>query len=477
MKSQPAVAGALPRVRVGPKYRFSYGPTACRLAQGYGLTPLPWQAMVLDDLLAESAPDKWAVRTFGLAVPRQNGKNAILEVAELFWLTQLGLKVLHTAHEVKTARKAFARLRSFFENPTAYPELAGLVKDIRSTNGQEAIVLTNGGLVEFVARTKGSGRGFTADVLVCDEAQELSEDAWSALSPTLSASASGNSLRVLTGTPPGPTMDGAFWIRQRSRALAKDAGIGWCEWSVPSARVDVADRDVWHAANPSLPDVLHLSEVVEEFGSMAEDTFLRERLGLWASDAQVGVFDAQAWDGARVPDCPDGVPSVGVDASPDGKRLSIAVVVRDGQRLHGEVVVSGSIAGGFGWAVEWIASRWPRPLASVVIDGQSTAMALVPELVSRKVKVTVTSLTDMARACQSWEKALASGDFTHAGQPGLDAEIAGAAKRQVGEAGMWAWKRRGVETGITAPVSMTLAIHGAMTTKRRPGRRQRATVS
>jgi len=61
------------------------------------------------------------------------------------------------------------------------------VKAVRATNGQESIVLHNPdcrvggkkcgcpgwGSVEFVARSRGSARGFTVDDLVCDEAQEL----------------------------------------------------------------------------------------------------------------------------------------------------------------------------------------------------------------------------------------------------------------------------------------------------------------
>ena len=72
---------------------------------------------------------------------------------------------LHTAHEVKTTRKAFKRLKHFFgeivNDPNAkFPELNALVTEIRSTNGQEAIYLSTGGSVEFIARSKGSGRGF-----------------------------------------------------------------------------------------------------------------------------------------------------------------------------------------------------------------------------------------------------------------------------------------------------------------------------
>src|SRR5690606_40084508 len=74
----------------------------------------------------------------------------------LYGMVALGEKFLHTAHEVKTARKAFLRIASFFENPRRWPELAELVKEIRRTNGQEAVVLHNGGSVEFVADRKST---------------------------------------------------------------------------------------------------------------------------------------------------------------------------------------------------------------------------------------------------------------------------------------------------------------------------------
>ena len=86
-----------------------------------------------------------------------------------------------------------------------FPELNALVKEVRRTNGQEAIVLKNGGSVEFVARTKGSGRGYSVDVLVIDEAQELTEDQLAAMLPTISASS--NPQILYTGTPPGPASD------------------------------------------------------------------------------------------------------------------------------------------------------------------------------------------------------------------------------------------------------------------------------
>ena len=138
-----------PRIRIASEYAYTYGDDASELASAYGLTPDPWQKLVLDDWLAYDSNDKYAHKTCMLNVPRQNGKNGVLEVRELYGMTVEGEKILHTAHEVKTARKAFDRLLSFFENEVEYPELVEAVKTIRKTNGQAAIILTNGGSIEF----------------------------------------------------------------------------------------------------------------------------------------------------------------------------------------------------------------------------------------------------------------------------------------------------------------------------------------
>lgn len=193
------------------------------MAGAYGLMPDPWQQTVLDDWLAYDDDGTYAHDTCGLAVPRQNGKNGVLEVRELYGAAVEGEKILHTAHEVKTARKAFLRLCSFFENESEYPEMAEIVKAIRKTNGQEAIELTNGGSIEFSARSKGAARGFTVDVVVCDEAQELTDDQLEALMPTSSAGPLQNSQLILLGTPPGPTTNGDVFPRTRRNALSERA--------------------------------------------------------------------------------------------------------------------------------------------------------------------------------------------------------------------------------------------------------------
>lgn len=182
----------VPRISTGTPFEFTSGEDACELAAAYGLVAEEWQAHVVSAWLAEYKNTKLVHSRCGISAPRQNGKNTILEMVELYKIIVQGRKMLHTAHEVKTARKAFVRLVGFFENPRKYPDLAQMVREIRRANGQEAIVLDNGGSVEFVARSRGSGRGFTVDDLVCDEAQELTDEQLEALLPTISSAPSGD---------------------------------------------------------------------------------------------------------------------------------------------------------------------------------------------------------------------------------------------------------------------------------------------
>src|SRR5665648_572400 len=81
MSSPPAVllGRQEPRVTLEPKRspRFDDGGDACFLASRYGLTPDPWQAMVVVSWLGRSSSNRLAAGRCGLAVPRQNGKNGI----------------------------------------------------------------------------------------------------------------------------------------------------------------------------------------------------------------------------------------------------------------------------------------------------------------------------------------------------------------------------------------------------------------
>jgi hypothetical protein len=181
-----------------------------------------------------AADGRWAAATCGLAVPRQNGKNGDHRDprAVRHGRSSASGSCTRRTRSRQPARRSSGSPRS---SRTSGSTRAGcrLVKSIRKTNGQEAIFLDNGGSIEFIARSKGSGRGFTVDVLVCDEAQDLTDEELAALLPTISASPLGNPQVILTGTPP-QWGKGLPFRRVREDGEAKrDARLAWTDFGAP----------------------------------------------------------------------------------------------------------------------------------------------------------------------------------------------------------------------------------------------------
>lgn len=478
-----------PRVAKAPGCVWNEAEDCADLAASYGLTPDPWQRAVLEAWMGRDGSDRWTAGRWGIAVPRQNGKNGILEMLELFFMTILGLRILHTAHEVKTARKAFLRILSFFENERMYPELAGMVKELRKTNGQEAVVLhaldcaggascgcKGGGSVEFIARSKSSGRGFTVDVLVCDEAQEYGDDAQAALLPTISSAPSGDPIQILLGTPPAPGMDGSVFTRLREAGNNGEDRVAWCEWGVkPGDNRPFLEQA--YETNPSLGGRLNLTTVHDEFGSMSPEMFRRERLGEWPE----GMFGARAfkmpvWNERKADPPADGTVVFGVKFSADGSHVGLAAAVRPAEGpVHVEAIEQRPMGDGTQWLVDFLVDRKDRT-AQVVVDGRSGVGFLVEALrtegVGSKVILTPT-LDQVITAHTMTNQGITEGGLTHSGQPELDKQVKDTGRRKIGTSGAFGWEALSPDGSVSLVDAMTLAFWGARTTKRKPGRRQR----
>lgn len=429
------------------------------MAGQYGLVPDAWQRHVLEGWLGIRADGRWASPRCGLAVPRQNGKNSCLEIRELYGMVVLGERILHTAHEVKTAQKAFRRLLEFFDNPRRYPKLHSKTRVIRKANGQEAIYLDNGGSFELVARSKGSGRGFSVDVLVMDEAQEMSEDALAALLPTISASP--NPQQIMTGTPPGPTADGAIFSRMRAAGIAGgDPRLCWMEWGCDGTP-DLDDPTVWAHANPALGIRLHPDTIFDERAAMDDATFMRERLGMWAAASSSRVISADTWAAVADPNLIDsgGEVAIAIDVAPDRSAATIAAAgwTTDGIPF---VDVVESRRGDPDWGIRKFVDMCARhQVRAVVIDGVSSANTLIDPLRQLGVTVTVTNARQMGIACGSFYDSVLDGQMRHLDQPNLNHALSVARKRIIGDGG-WGWSRKDSDSDITALVGATLALWG-----------------
>lgn len=494
-RSSPG-AGQNPRIRIAAaRAAKTFGDLAVTLASDYGLTPDEWQSLILDDWLAATAKDKWKHTTCGLSVPRQNGKNAVLEMRELFGMIGLGEHVLHSAHEVKTAQSHYRRFKEFFgskaDDPAArYPELNALVEQVRNVNGQEAIILKKdpaqgllGGALRVVARSKSSGRGFSADLLVLDEAQELSDDALEALLSTISAGRLGNSQILYTGTPPGPNAAGEVFTRVRANIIEHSPrGVCWHEWSADAdSKIDLDDRALWAECNPGLgAGRLQLAIIEAERKTLSDEGFKRERLGMWPANAGARrAIDPATWAATIAAPPEDGIRSFGVAFSADGKRQALAGAVKTGKgptaRFHVNVIdtYTGPTAGGVAAVADWLAERRERT-AQINLLGGAGASALADALTSRGVPkrvVHVMTTSEYFTSCALLFEGLREGRITHPDEDpdeALSASVAVCDKQQRRRDGAYGWEATTPDGDETPLEAVSAAVHAAKTTKRRP---------
>lgn len=466
-----------PRYRIEPQRAASDGEDAALLMSEYGYELDDWQRTVIDCWLGVGEDGKYNVTSAGLALPRQNGKNVCLEAREFFGLVVNGEKILHTAHQVRTAKKSFRRLAAMFTD-RKHPEVTDIVKQIRYTNGEESIELDNGGVIEFSARSRQAARGFDGiSLVVYDEAQELTDDQVEAIMATLSASATGNRQIIYTGTPPYPGCPGDVFRRRRTVSI-ENAGKrdAWHEWSVAGDSIKdikVDDKTLWYACNPALGIRLSEDFTEEEMRSMSADGFARERLGWWSpvlTESADYIIPVDVWDSCMSADKkPDGKTAYGVKISADGAIVCLcgAVIPKEG-KARITMIEARPTGLGYQWLADWLVERYDKA-SCVVIDGRNGVDVLIDKISGKwlaKGSVIRPRANDVIAACGMLVNALNEQTVTwYEGQDELRESAITSVKRPIGGG-------FGFGGDNATPIeAAALALYGAKISKRDPSRK------
>lgn len=468
-----------------PPAPTSAGQEAVELAATAGLELDPWQAFALDGALREREDGLWAAFEVGLIVSRQNGKGGIIEARELAGLFLFGDRlILHSAHEFKTAGEAFRRLLSLIENT---PDLDRRIKRVTRSHGDEGIELIDGARIRFVARTGGSGRGFSGDTVVLDESFNLTYAQMAALLPTLSARPNPQ-VWYLSSAPDKDIAPCEQLARVRARGLAGgDPSLAYLEWSINAhdefcdsdcdTHDDPADPASWAKANPALGFRLTPDYIAKEHAALDPVSFARERLGVGRYPAEGSGWDViseDQWEAIADPESEpaDGPVAFGIDVTPDGSMGSIAVAgARSDGARHVELVE-------YRPGTSWIPARAAelavrhRPCA-VAVDPKGPVGAILDALEADGVKLLKAGAADAAAAAGGfYTAAVPKGEdvatVRHRAQAPLTTAVAGARKRKLGQA--WAWARADLSTDISPLVAATLALWGL----NKNGKRRRA---
>lgn len=489
MPDEPELYGVqTPRLFTAPPtYLSSAGQEAAELAAMAGLDLLPWQQHALDVGLRERADGNWAAFECCINVPRQNGKGAVIEARELAGLFLLGERlIIHSAHEFKTSRVAFQRIQSLI---LGTPDLRKRVKRILNNTTETSITLTTGQSLQFLARSGGSGRGFTGDCNILDEDMILGDDAMGALMPTMSAVPNPQIWYLGSAGIGAPSVQLA---RLRRRALAAlesgqpDPSLAYFEWSVdphrdecPAGCTDHDDSDdprAWAKANPSLGYLITPEYVRNERASLGSSgLFERERLGVgdYPSDEadMWQVIGEDAWRSLAAAASTPGDPvAFAIDMTPERSHVAIAVAGAWRGGTHVEVVDHRS---GTGWVKARVRELTERhgPRCWVIDPGGPAGSLLGAMIDALKVDeddkddeprllspIVQTRPRDVAHATGQFYDAVTESALSHLDQAPLATALAGAQQRPCGDA--WAWSRRNVGVDISPLVAVTFARWG-----------------
>lgn len=483
-----AAVEAEPRRRVTHAGACDLSGEVSIFAEGAGIDLLPWQREVISDWSQLTAPlsdgGSFVHQRAGASIPRQAGKSESGIAWAGFLSSILGYKVLWTDHNYSTTCEMLSRFRDIFGrrpgDPTARRKSYNRrVLRVNNKTAQEAFEFKGGGVLAFSTRTKSAALGYSFDVVVYDEAQELTGEQVQAIAPTMSSGDAHNPQSIYLGTPTraGSTAESFQEVRADAWAGgARASDLCWMEYGVDEVG-DVSDESRWLSANPSLGALANFAAIRMGMRSgMGELAFAQEYLGFWLPKVADAVVSAKEWSACLAPPPPDGLEFAktcyGVKFSPDGSTVALAVAADPGGGAppHVELISCESTSGGTGALASWLAER-TSAAASVAVDGLSAADALCGRLDDARAPrgyVVRPKTGDVIAAASLMHEAIRSCQVTHIGQPALDDSVTHATRRKVGSRGGWAWGG-----DASCPIeAASLALWALKTSRRNPKRRQ-----
>jgi phage terminase large subunit-like protein len=160
---------------------------------------------------------------------------------------------------IRTTPQLMEHIQGFQGNTDA--KITGL-----KTGNNPGITLKNGNRLVYRARSKGSSRGFTGNLVVLDEAYALKTEEMAALLPTMAAKSLHDNPQVWFTSSAG-MVDSDLLASLRQQGMTKCSHrLAYFEWSAhENAAAD--DMNAWYEANPGLGYRISEEFVGDEFNT------------------------------------------------------------------------------------------------------------------------------------------------------------------------------------------------------------------
>lgn len=448
----------------------SAGFKAVRFAEEVlGFQLLPWQRWFLIHVLELRPNGSFRFRTVLTLIGRQNGKTACVKVLALFFMYVRGARqkvtVLGAAQSLSIAQEAWSGAVDLAEDND---DLAAEIETVRKTNGEQALVLTNGSRYRISAATRGAGRGLSVDLLVLDELREHRNwEAWGALSKTTTARPNA----LIVGISNAGDDESVVLNSLRSQGVAAtDETLGLFEWSAPDG-CELDDPLGWAQANPGLGRTVSVGAIRSAMMTDPPATFRTESL-CQRVDALDAALDLASWKASADPSGSLGPVrsrvALCLDVAMDGAHVTLAAAaVLDDDRVRVELIQA--------WNTPDQARQELRALIARVNPAalgwfpSGPAAALAADL--RALSAVELKGADVVEACQEFADLVQARRVAHPADPLLDAHVAGTSKLRTGDG--WRFTRKGVGH-VDAAYAAAGAVRIARTLPPPPARRTRA---
>jgi hypothetical protein len=423
---------------------------------------MPWQRQAWDIGLEYDIDDRGriipAYREVIVTVMRQNGKSlltfAVIGHRCTLWPDQ-PRRAVYTAQDGQmAASKIVDDVHPLYWSSPPFRRLLNDTRGnrgLRLTNGKERIEFATGSYLRYIGSGEEAGHGLTdTSLAIVDESfADVDDRREQALLPSMATVADAQTWNVSTaGT------DASVFLRRKiemGRAAATagvTSGVAYIEYSIPED-ADIDDPRVWWDYMPALGWTIGEDVVSHARRSMVEGKFRRAFGNQWTTTDEREIPEA-VWDAVQGPASPDGMLRFAVEV--DVSRESAGIVV-SGDNNALELIE-------YRQGVSWIEDELPSRVTELAgrhggvvrIDAGGPAGYLLPRLENAGVMVEKFTTGDVTKACAAFYDALADRRLSVRRNDMLDAAVASAQKRRVGES--WAWNRAG--SGVLV-MAMSLA--------------------
>lgn len=441
-----------------PSWDYTLGAEVADLCALLNFGPDPEQEIFLDAVFGVRSSDGMPACEEATEIAgRQNLKTGEFIQTAFGWMfITKEERVLWSAHEFGTSRDSFLLMRALLESK---PWSNRLVRQYYASASFMGIVLTDGRMLEFAARTTNQGRGKSAPKAIWDEGLELrpehlgAQDAVKSTFPwaqTCIGSSACKSYSDVLRAKVDKLRAGTMGPREFGREFADDLP-GECAageecthtYGTPGCRLDDPAR--WKRANPSLGRVrpsgrgLTVGAIERERRNQPNPLiFARERHG-WHDEAAAElavVVDAETWRRRIDPGSLIVTDLVLVlEVAADRSWSSVVAVGRNAEGLiHAEVTSTQPDPGGLRLydhraSTTWVLPRFRDLMADVgtdvpvLIRKRSAAKSLAPDLEKLGVRVEWLPDEDYPSACGHLVDLVAGEQIVHVGDPELTAAV------------------------------------------------------